>query len=65
MSVTIERDAELSDSDKVLGALAPVVFTVELRGSVAVALYSHAISTGAKAETVIAEAVGVYLGEEA
>jgi hypothetical protein len=48
---------------RITDRLAPVPFTVELQGSLAVALYAEAISSGNKPETIIAEAVRAYMGD--
>lgn len=50
---------------RITDRLAPVVFNVEINGPLAVALYAHAMKTGAKPETVIAEAVRSYMGDAA
>ena len=50
---------------RVTDRLAPVVFNVEISGPVAVALYAHAMKTGTKPETVIAEAMRSYMGDAA
>lgn len=50
---------------RITGRLAPVVFTVQIDGPVAVALYDEAGRTGNKVETIIAEAVRSYMGDAA
>lgn len=45
------------------GGLAPVIFTVPVNGPVAVALFTEAVRTGWQAETLINEALRVYLGD--
>lgn len=50
---------------RVTNRLAPVVFTVEVSGPVAVALYAEAMKGGNKPETIINEALRAYLGDAA
>lgn len=50
---------------RITDRLAPVVFTVPIQGSLAVALMAEAMKTGNKPETVIAEAVRAYMGDAA
>ena len=50
---------------RITNTLAPVPFTVELQGSLAVALRAEAIKSGNKPETLIAEAVRAYMGDAA
>lgn len=50
---------------RVTNRLAPVVFTVEINGPLAVALCAEAMKTGNKPETIIAEAVRSYMGDAA
>lgn len=45
------------------GRLAPVIIPVPVNGAVAVALYAEAMRTGWQAETLINEALRVYLGD--
>lgn len=44
--------------------LAPVVYIVELQGTIAIALERHAMNEGFNAETIIAEAVRCYVGDD-
>lgn len=46
------------------GQLAPVTYIVQLQGALAVALERYAMDEGFNAETIIAEAVRAYLGDE-
>jgi predicted metallo-beta-lactamase superfamily hydrolase len=50
---------------RVTDRLAPVVFTVEVSGPVAVALLAEAMKSGNRPETIIAEAVRAYMGDAA
>lgn len=50
---------------KIVDRLQPVNFEVKIAGSVAVALMAEATKTGNKPETIIAEAVRVYIGDAA
>jgi len=50
---------------RITGILAPVPFTVELQGPLAVALCAEAMKSGNKPETIIAEAVRAYMGDAA
>lgn len=44
--------------------LAPVTYYVPLQGTLAVALERYAMDEGVHAETIIAEAIRSYLGEQ-
>jgi hypothetical protein len=48
---------------KVKNTLAPVSFIVPLQGTLALAVYSEAMESGNKPETIIAEAVRAYMGD--
>jgi hypothetical protein len=50
---------------KIVDKLKPVTFSVPLQGPLAAALKEEATKTGNKPETIIAEAVRVYMGDAA
>lgn len=52
-------------TERITDRLAPVVFTVPIQGSVAVAIMAEAMKTGNKPETIIAEAARAYVGDAA
>jgi hypothetical protein len=47
-----------------VGHLAPVTYIVQLQGALAVALMRYAMDENVNAETIIAEAVRAYLGDD-
>lgn len=61
MTDTFEKLADITR--RITGRLAPVTFIVPIDGTLAVELFVHSAKTGAKAETIIAEAVRAYMGE--
>ena len=50
---------------RITDRLDPVAFDVSLQGALAVELYAYSMKSGNKPETIIAEAVRVYLGDAA
>jgi hypothetical protein len=63
MTISKQRLAEITE--RVGNRLAPVTFIVPLQGSLALAVFAEAMKSGNKAETIIAEAVRAYMGDDA